>query len=64
MNMQMLVQQMDDSFNRLQSIHKTEEQCDQLMEMARGLMEKIAERDRTIAQLRAELLAALMRSDG
>lgn len=63
MNMEMLVQQMDDSFNRLQSVHKTAEQCDQLMEMARGLMEKIAERDRTIVQLRAELLAALMRSE-
>ncbi len=63
MNMQMLVQQMDDSFNRLKSIHKTEEQCDQLMEMARSLMDKIAERDRTIVQLRAELLAALMRSE-
>jgi predicted RNase H-like nuclease (RuvC/YqgF family) len=55
MNMQMLVQQMDDSFNRLKSLHKTDEQCDQLMEMARGLMEKIEERDRIIAQLRAEL---------
>jgi prefoldin subunit 5 len=63
MNMQMLVQQMDDSFSRLKAIHKTDEQCDQLMEMARGLMEKIAERDQTIAQLRAELLAALMRNE-
>ena len=53
MNMQMLVQQMDDSFNRLRDIHKTAEQADQLMEMARGLMLKIEERDRTIAQLRA-----------
>lgn len=61
MNMQMLVQQMDDSFNQLKSLHKTDEQCDQLMEMARGLMEKIEERDRTIEQLRAEL-AAIKRS--
>ena len=55
MNMEMLVRQMDDSFNRLKSIHKTEEQCEQLMEMARGLMIKIEERDQTIAQLRAEI---------
>lgn len=55
MNMEMLVRQMDDSFNRLKSIHKTEEQCEQLMEMARGLMVKIEERDQTIAQLRAEI---------
>ncbi len=55
MNMEMLVRQMDDSFNRLKSIHKTEEQCEQLMEMARGLMLKIEERDQTIAQLRAEI---------
>jgi hypothetical protein len=55
MNMQILVQQMDDSFNRLRDIHKTAEQADQLMEMARGLMLKIEERDRTIAKLRAEI---------
>lgn len=55
MNMEMLVRQMDDSFNRLKSIHQTEEQCEQLMEMARGLMLKIEERDQTIAQLRAEI---------
>ena len=57
MNMEMLVQQMDDSFNRLKSIHKTDAQCDQLMVMSRGLMAKVAERDRTIAQLRVELAA-------
>lgn len=57
MNMNMLVQQMDDSFNRLKSLHKTEEQCEQLMEMARGLMDKIEERDRTIERLRAEVMA-------
>lgn len=61
MNMQMLVQQMDDSFNKLKSVHKTAEQCDQLMQMGRGLMDKIEERDRLIAQLRVEL-AALKRN--
>jgi hypothetical protein len=61
MNMQMLVQQMDDSFNRLKSIHQTAEQCDQLMAMSRSLIEKIQERDRIITQLRSEL-AAIKRS--
>ena len=61
MNMQMLVQQMDNSFNRLKSIHQNAEQCDQLMEMSRSLIEKIKERDQIIAQLRGEL-AAIKRS--
>lgn len=57
MNMETLVHQMDESFKALKAMHKTEEHCDQLMEMARGLMEKIEERDRTIERLRAEVMA-------
>lgn len=57
MNMDTLVHQMDESFKALKAMHKTEEQCDQLMEMARRLMDKIEERDRTIERLRAEIMA-------
>lgn len=55
MNMETLVHQMDESFKALKMLHKSEEQCEQLMEMSRGLMEKIEERDRTIERLRAEI---------
>ena len=57
MNMNTLVHQMDESFKALKAMHRTDEQCDQLMQMARGLMEKIEERDRTIERLRSEVMA-------
>ncbi len=55
MNMNELVQQMDASFLALRALHKTDEACDQLMEMSRNLMMKIEQRDATIERLRTEL---------
>lgn len=55
MNMETLVRQMDESFKALKSVHKTDEQCDQLMELSRNLMQKIEERDATIERLRAQI---------
>jgi hypothetical protein len=55
MNMTDLTRQMDDSFRALRSMHRTEEHCDQLMELSRNLMLKIEQRDAQIEMLRAQI---------
>lgn len=56
MNMETMVARMDESFRALQDIRQTEEQFAQLMELSRGLMLKLEDRDHTIALLRAEVI--------